>query len=135
MRLLIFGLVVSGFSAGFALADEPVTAEEWRSLTAGKTLYYFKDGELYGREYYPARDEDDNRVIFRFPTGECAEGSWEKVDDHFCFSFGSQLHCFSHVRRGDEIIVSGDDGDDGDEQSVGAFHEREPLSCAPAVDS
>ncbi|MEM7547729.1 MAG: hypothetical protein AAF367_19555 [Pseudomonadota bacterium] len=109
-------------------ADKMIDPEEWRELSTGKTLYYHKDGELYGKEYY-LNDEGD--VVFQFPNGQCAEGKWAHADDKYCFAFGGQLHCFWHVMRDGKIIVIGEA--DGEEQTVEQIVEGEVLGCGAAI--
>lgn len=132
MRLLKLFLVFAALAGG-AMADsgdEPIPPEAWRALTTGKTVYYYKDGELFGREYYVNEEGD---VVFRFPGGQCAEGRWAYAEGRYCFAFGAEMYCFQHVKRGDDIVVIGED--DGEEQTVERIVEKEPLSCAFALDS
>lgn len=132
MRGFILGVICTTLGgAAFAGADDdPISPDAWRALTTGKTLYYYKDGALFGREYYR---NDKGDVVFRFPNGVCAEGQWAYADGEYCFAFGPELYCFQHVKRGDDIVVI--DVDDGDEQTVERIAEREPLSCDAALDS
>ncbi len=125
--VLAMALAAGAATAG---ADEPIPPEAWKALTAGKTLYYYKDGELFGREYYHG---DKGEVIFRFPNGACAEGRWAFADGQYCFAFGGELHCFHHVKRGSEIVVIG--VEDGDEQVIERIADHEPLSCGQTFDS
>ena len=128
MRLLIAALVLA---AGPAVAsDAEIGPDAWRALTEGKTLHYFKDGKLYGREYYAP---DGKSTVFRFPNGLCAEGQWAYADRQYCFAYAGQLHCFKHIKRGDDIVILG--LEDGEEQVVEKIAENEPLSCSEAVDS
>lgn len=123
-------MIMTAETALAAAGDEPIPPEAWRELTTGKTIYYYKDGKLFGREYYV---NDEGEVVFRFPNGVCAEGRWAFAEGKYCFAFGSQLHCFQHVKRGSEIVVIGDE--DGEEQTVERIVEAEPLSCAKAIES
>ena len=123
--------------AALTLAATTATAQEaaigpdaWRALTEGKTLYYYKDGELYGREYFGPGD----RVVFRFPNGACTEGAWAYAEEKFCFAYAGQLHCFSHWMRDGEIVVRSID-DPEEEQTVEKIADNEPLTCDEAVDS
>lgn len=132
-RIIASSLIAAGLLAAGAAhsgADEPIPPEAWRALTTGKTLYYYKDGELFGREYYM---NDKGDVIFRFPNGACAEGRWAFAEEKYCFAFAGELHCFRHVKRGDAIVVIGEE--DGEEQTVERIVEKEPLSCSEAVES
>ena len=110
-------------------ADAMIEPDAWREMTTGKTLYYFKDGELYGKEYYGLNGD----VIFRFPAGQCVEGRWAHADGKYCFAFDgdSNLHCFWHVMRDDKIVVIGEA--DGEEQTVETIEENAPLGCGSAI--
>lgn len=133
MKRMILILALAIFAGGAAAAgaeDEPITPEAWRELTTGKTVYYYKDGALFGREYYVNEKGD---VVFRFPNGVCAEGRWAYADQKYCFAFGAEVYCFQHVKRGNEIVIIGEE--DGEEQTVERIVEKEPLSCDFALDS
>lgn len=111
-------------------SDVEISPDAWRALTQGKTLHYFKDGELYGREYYAP---DGKSTVFRFPNGLCAEGQWAYAERQYCFAYAGQLHCFKHLQRDEDIIILG--LEDGEEQKVEKITENEPLSCSEAVNS
>jgi len=128
MRLLIAAMALAATPA--MANDAEISPDAWRALTQGKTLHYFKDGELYGREYYAP---DGKSTVFRFPNGLCAEGQWAFAERQYCFAYGGQLHCFKHIQRGDDIVILG--LDDGEEQKVEKIVENEPLSCGEAVNS
>lgn len=134
MRGVMLALAVAALGGGAlaagAVEDEPIAPDAWRALTTGKTLHYFRDGKLFGREYYR---NDDGEVVFRFPDGLCAEGRWAYADGKYCFAYGPDLHCFLHVKRDEDIVVISDE--DGDEQMVERIVEQEPLSCAEAIES
>lgn len=122
----VIGLVAAMGHA--ASKDEIIGPDAWRELSVGKTLYYYKDGELYGKEYYVNPEGD---VVFRFPNGVCAEGRWAFADDKYCFLFDGQLHCFWHVMRDGEIVVIGEA--DGEEQTVEKIVDDEPLGCGASI--
>ena len=127
---VIMGAMAALLATGAAAADKPIPPDDWRKMTLGKTLHYFKDGEPYGREYYMNPQGD---VVFRFPNGVCAEGRWAYAEGKYCFAFGQELFCFHHVMRGDKIVVIGEE--DGDEQTIESISDHEPLSCAKEVSS
>lgn len=130
LALFLAGATALGLVSGAALAkDALIGPDAWREMTTGKTLHYYKDGELYGKEYYPGGD--DNTVVFRFPNGLCAEGRWGHSEGKFCFAFGDQLHCFWHVMRDGEIVVIGEE--DGEEQTVETIADHEPIGCGSAI--
>lgn len=117
-----------GATAASAAQDAPIGPDAWRELTTGKTLYYYKDGELYGREYYVNEEGD---VVFRFPNGACAEGRWAFAEEKYCYAFEGQLHCFKHVMRDGAIVVIGEA--DGEEQTVEQIVDDEPLGCGASI--
>ena len=129
-RLTTVFLILCAAAASAEEREADIGPDAWRALTEGKTLHYYKDGELFGREYYAP---DGDRVIFRFPQGQCAEGRWAYADGQYCFAYVGELHCFEHVLRGDDIFVKG--VEDGSEQTVGEIVDNQPLSCAEAIDS
>ena len=129
MRFLLSVLLLAAATSATA-KDAMIGPDAWRELSTGKTLYYFKDGELYGKEYYI---NDEGEVVFRFPNGVCAEGRWAYDDGKYCFAFeGSPvLHCFWHVMRDGQIVVIGEA--DGEEQTVEQIEDNEPLGCGSAI--
>jgi hypothetical protein len=131
MHALRLALITS-FLAAAAIpgqaADALIGPDAWRELSTGKTLYYFKDGELYGKEHYL---DDEGNVVFQFPEGQCAEGKWAYAEDKYCFAFGGQLHCFWHVMRDGKIVVIGEA--DGEEQTVEKIVDSEVLGCGSEI--
>lgn len=116
-----------------AAGDLPIPLQEWREMTAGRTVYYYIDGTFFGREYYwPGRD----MVTFQHASGQCTDARWEFDAGIYCFFF-DRAHCFSHVRRGDRIMIipqSVPDGGLGSEQEVRQIVTM-PFSCAPGLSS
>ncbi|WP_204115371.1 hypothetical protein [Shimia biformata] len=79
MRL--FALLV--LLASPALAQSPMSAEEFDRYTRGKTLFYAADGTRYGVErYFP-----DRRVRWSFLDGKCKEGVWYEDAGDICFVY------------------------------------------------
>ena len=77
-----------------------LSAEDWRALTDGRTVWYLIDGAVWGRESYRGAPGE---VTFQFPDGECLPATWTWQAPWFCFDFGSALngaapHCFRHIR-------------------------------------
>ena len=130
MRLMIAAALLAASPAIANGSDAEIDPDAWRALTTGKTLHYFKNGELYGREYYAP---DGKSTVFRFPNGLCAEGQWAYAERQYCFAYGGQLHCFKHIQRGEDIVILG--LEDGEEQKVEKIVKNEPLSCSEAVNS
>lgn len=66
-----------------ALAETPMTAEEFDRYSKGKTLFYSSDGQRYGAEEYL----DRRRVRWSFLDGQCKEGSWYASGSDICFVY------------------------------------------------
>jgi hypothetical protein len=66
-----------------ALAQTPMTAEEFAALVTGKTLTYAQNGEAYGIEYYG----ENRRVIWSFLDGQCQDGRWYQDGVNICFIY------------------------------------------------
>jgi hypothetical protein len=80
MKALALALLLA---AGPALAEDPMSPEEFEAYTTGKTLLYSFEGEEYGGEdYLPGR-----RVRWSFLDGHCLDGHWYDADDLICFVY------------------------------------------------
>jgi hypothetical protein len=112
-------------------ADALIGPDAWRAMTAGKTLHYYRDGELHGREYYYP---DGEKVEFCSADGLQAVGRWAFADDTYCFAYFGDLHCFQHVLREGEIYVV-DVNDAEDEQMVDHITDGGPPPCSEALKS
>lgn len=66
-----------------ALADTPLSPDEFDRYTRGKLLFYSADGERYGAEEY----FDRRRVRWSFLDGQCKEGSWYVSGEDICFVY------------------------------------------------
>ncbi|MGF1657998.1 MAG: hypothetical protein ACFCUS_01035 [Rubrimonas sp.] len=108
--------------------DAPIPLEEWRAMTAGKTLSYEIDGAFWGREYYHA-DRDVATFVTR--DGDCVTAPWVYAEGLYCFSYRG-MECFRHIRRDGRIFVAPLSG--GAEQEVRRI-EVAPLSCEPPLSS
>lgn len=99
-----------------ALAQEPLSAEEFEAMVEGRTLTYGTLGEPpYGIEHY----HPDRRVTWAFlGTDQCIEGKWhaEGPEDSpaICFVYVDDPvpHCWHFFRDGDALRaeVVGEDG-------------------------
>ena len=66
-----------------ALAETPMTAEEFEAYVTGKTMDYIADGQVFGREVYlPGR-----KVRWAFTAEECKLGHWFGQGDQICFLY------------------------------------------------
>jgi hypothetical protein len=111
---------------------EEIGYEEWRAMTAGKTVVYQIDGKTFGFEHY----HDGQKVTIQLADGTCLEGSWFMNKSAFCFDWqNGPLNCFHHKRLGDTIFVVGLDGngaETADVQRVSRI-DSTPLACGPAL--
>ena len=109
--------------------DAPVKSlneQEWRAIVSGKTLYYYTQQGLVGREYYPPASE--SRVVFVYFDGTCFDGTWSQKDGVYCYEFDG-AHCFKHFQQGERLFVEGVDGDIQDILRI----TDEVLSCEPGL--
>lgn len=66
-----------------AAAQTPMSAETFRALTEGRTLYFTLNGQPFGAEqYFPGQ-----RILWRFDGGACRAGSWHAEGEHICFLY------------------------------------------------
>ena len=105
-----------------------VPLDEWRAMTAGRTVWYRVDGEFWGRERY---DREGDGVTFQFRDGECFDGSWRRTEDRwYCFDFGfARPHCFRHLELDGEFWAL---GVEGGVQKIERIDDA-PLACGPDV--
>ena len=84
---------------------QAISEAQWRDLVLGRTLIYRENGVFAGLERYaPA----GNRVEWQFPNGECTIGTWEVVEDAYCFTWERlDVQCYRHFQDGERILVVG----------------------------
>ncbi|NBD28670.1 MAG: hypothetical protein GVY31_01360 [Alphaproteobacteria bacterium] len=122
MRLLALALALLPLSA---LAETPMTGDEFDAYMTGKTLTFSANGLPYGIEYYaPSR-----RVIWSFIDGDCVMGEWYEDDGAICFVYENdpQPKCWAVFRDAGGIRAEFLDGT-GD-SVIYEVEESEPLIC------
>lgn len=76
-----------------ALAQTPMSTEEFEAYVTGRTLTFGIDGMPYGiEEFRPGR-----RTTWAFMGDECREGSWFDRDEQICFIYDDEPareHCW-----------------------------------------
>lgn len=82
-RLLITAAAILAISPLHA-EESALTAQEFRMMTQGKTLYFADPAGTYGAEQYLG----DNRVRWSFLDGQCKEGRWYAAGPMICFIYG-----------------------------------------------
>ena len=80
MRHLILPLILA---ATPALAETPLTAEEFDAATLGDTITYDYGNGLFGTEEYL----DGRRVRWAFDGDLCIYGVWYQSGDEICFDY------------------------------------------------
>jgi hypothetical protein len=107
MRSLLFFLALLPLPA---LAETPLTPEEFEAEVTGRTLTYATPQGPYGVERYMA----DRRVTWGFIDGECYEGVWFPEDDAICFVYEGigEVQCWRFWRDGEGLTAefTGDKG-------------------------
>lgn len=84
-----------------ALAQTPLTAEEFETYVTGKTLTYSQFGTVFGiEEYLPNR-----KVRWKTAPEECQYGSWFQRGAMICFvyEYSPSEHCWTFWREGDGL--------------------------------
>ncbi|MDT0682353.1 hypothetical protein RM543_06635 [Roseicyclus sp. F158] len=109
-----------------ALAQTPMSGEEFDAYTRGKTLYFYSGGVAYGVERYKA----DRRVTWSFLDGECKDGTWYEDDDRICFVYEDlgPDQCWTFYREDGGLRAMFQD----DPQSTTLYEAgeaQEPMSC------
>jgi hypothetical protein len=66
-----------------ALAETPLTAEEFDALTQGRTMTWAEFGTAYGVEQYLS----DRRVRWTVLGDDCKAGHWYPEGDAICFQY------------------------------------------------
>ena len=102
MKHVIQTLVLAAVAAP-ALADVPMTAEQFERYTVGRTYFYGHPGAPpYGIEaYLPNR-----QVIWAYFSDECVEGYWyENAQAEICFvyPFDDEHKCWLFYKEGDSL--------------------------------
>lgn len=68
---------------GTALADTPITADQFETHVTGYTVTYQQSGNLFGIEQYLP----DRKVLWSTAPGECQYGTWYPEGENICFVY------------------------------------------------
>ena len=131
--LVLFPTICVGQNLSEQLSGAPhFLFEEWRSLTAGKTVIYGIDGEVFGYETYRT---NSNQVSFRLQSGECIDGEWYMEGNAFCFNWEDGfINCFHHKKLGETIyVISLNNGVETDDVQRVSRITHLPAACGPAL--
>jgi len=109
-----------------AAAEVPMTAEEFDAFATGKTLDYYFDGQVFGREtYLPGRT-----VRWAYSGDECKFGQWYEDAGSICFLYDGdpESKCWTIWKEGEGLAASyATDGPDDLPRKV--LVTQEPLAC------
>ena len=117
---------LSFLCATSALAETPMTAEEFDAFATGKTLDYYESGQVFGREVYLP----DRQVRWAFSGDECKMGRWFQQDQMICFLYDGdpEAKCWTIWRDGDGLAAAyATDTPDIPPRTV--LQTDEPLAC------
>jgi hypothetical protein len=115
-----------GLSALPALAQTPLTAEEFEAHVTGKTVTYRQGLSLFGiEEYLPGR-----KVQWSVAPGECQYGSWYPEESYICFVYEDDPapHCWTFWTEAGALVALSDTGQPG-EELYEVDRSAAPLPC------
>lgn len=126
MRTLLAILLI----AAPAVAEEPVTPEEFRDFAEGWTVYFEREGRPFGSEEF----EQGGKVRWRYSDGSCVSGAWRAHDGQLCFLYdtveeGAVINCWEMMRDDDGIFARLIDGDNAGLELRISRRDRAPLLC------
>ena len=130
--LALLPTITSAQSLADRLATAPdISAQDWRSMTDGKTVVYQIDGQTYGYETYLG----DGKVTIRLEDGTCIDGTWFMQQAAFCFDWeDTALNCFHHKKLdGVVYVVALDNGVETDDIQKVSRIANIPVACGPAL--
>ena len=132
-KLALFILLI----AAPALAEEPVSPEEFRAFAEGWTLYFERDGRPFGSETF----EGDGKVRWRYSDGSCVRGAWREHDGQLCFLYDSEdegpvINCWKMLRDEEGLLARLLDGENAGLELRVTRRDRAPLLCGePGLDT
>ncbi len=110
-----------------ALAQTPMTAEEFEAYAEGKTLTYAEGGQVFGTEQYlPGR-----RVRWAFTQDICQDGTWYQQGEQICFVYeggAGDPQCWTFWREGGRLKARFAGDPDGRELTE-VEQSQGPLLC------
>lgn len=124
MRVAAFAL--AALTAAPALAEAPITADQFEAHVTGKTVTYGQFGGIFGiEEYLP-----DRKVRWSVAPNECQYGSWYPQADDICFvyEYDPTPACWTFWLRNGALVALSVNAAPGEE-----LHEvqadTQPLPC------
>jgi hypothetical protein len=96
--------LIVALAAAPALAEAPVSPDDFEALAEGRTLHFALDGAPFGAEQFlPGR-----RTVWRFADAPCEPGRWRAEGEAICFDYATQPDpiCWRLLRDGDGFAAS-----------------------------
>ena len=109
-----------------ALAEAPLTAEEFDALTQGRTMTWAEFGQVYGVEQYLP----DRRVRWTVVGDDCKLGHWYPEGAMICFRYedDSEPDCWT-ITTGTKGLEARYAGLAADAAPVVVEETTKPLAC------
>jgi hypothetical protein len=123
MRQMLFSLVLLPLPA---LAETPLSGEEFDSSVTGSTITYDYGGGIFGTEEYLP----DRRVRWAFEGDTCVYGTWYQKTDEICFIYENdpEPKCWHYFLR--DGAIHGTFRGVGSDNIVEVERTSNPLPCA-----
>jgi hypothetical protein len=109
-----------------ALAQTPMTGEEFDAYVTGHTITYQQFDFTFGiEEYLP-----DRKVRWSVAPGTCQYGSWYPEGSYICFvyEYDPTPHCWTFWMEGGTMKALSDTGQPGEELTA-IDRSTKPLAC------
>lgn len=119
-------LALAALLAAPALAETPMTAEQFAAHVTGKTITYRQFDYVFGTEEYLP----DRKVRWSVSPDLCQYGSWYPQDDDICFvyEYDPVPHCWTFWLKDGTLVALSTDGAPGQELFEAAASDQ-PLPC------
>ncbi|MEM1159724.1 MAG: hypothetical protein AAGJ28_02225 [Pseudomonadota bacterium] len=105
--LLLIALVFSAPAVSVAVDETPVSPSEFRDYAEGWTLYFERDGEVFGSESFSTGGD----TRWRYNDGSCVRGAWRPHGAQLCFLYEAdenqdrEVLCWRVLRDKDGLIA------------------------------
>lgn len=107
-------------------ADTVVPPQVFEDFSTGKTLYFYRNGELFGAEQYFS----DRESLWQYNGGDCLRGHWVAEGDRICFSYNGdpRVQCWHFLERTNGYVARAV-GDPPELDLLLGNIDTEPLNC------
>ena len=109
-----------------ALAETPMTAEEFEALTLGRTVQWTRSGQLYATEHYLA----GRQLQWAYPDEPCKTANWYPQGDAICFRYdpAADTVCWE-MTRSETGFLARYTANPPDASPVEVTFTAKPLAC------